>query len=338
MWTAVAALVVAAAVAACGGSGGESASSSTTSVANGPTTTVAVTVTSDVVYATDGPDSLTLDVYEPGGGATGRPAVVLVHGGGWNSGSASDVGPDAEAFAGAGIVSFAIDYRLDGDGTGKGWPDELGDVFDALTWVAGQADTYGLDPDRIGVYGSSAGGNLALLAATRRDGVSGPVPKAVVSWSGVTDLTSLTPPALEPGETPATTADAAHAPSGCAGDPVCLGILDPEAITGYIGCSLDDCPDDYADASPVTHVSASMPPTYLVSFEEDLVPLAQQQSLVTRCRLPGWSTSSRCSRVRATPRPPDRRRSGPPSSGSSRTCEGRPDELARLDVVLDRAV
>lgn len=283
-------LVAVVAASACSGSDGSSStsmtapagsSSTTASVGGGPSTTVAVTVDSDVVYGTDGPDSLTLDVYEPAGDATDRPAVVLVHGGGWNSGSSSDVAPDAQALAAAGLVSFAIDYRLDEDGKGPGWPDELGDVLDALAWVADQADTYGVDPARIGVYGSSAGGNLALLAATRRDGVDGPAPKAVVSWSGVTDLTSLTPPTLDAGETPSTTADAADAPKGCASDPVCLGILDPEAITEYIGCSLDDCPDDYADASPVTHVTASMPPTYLVSFEEDLVPLAQQKALVT---------------------------------------------------------
>ena len=223
----------------------------------------------------------------PEGGGTDRPAIVLVHGGGWNTGDSTQVAPDAQAFAAAGFPSFAIDYLLDENGKGRGWPDELHDVFDAIAWVADNADTYGVDPERIGVYGSSAGGNLVMLAATRRDGASGPAPKAVVSWSGPTDLTTLTPPTLEPGETPSTTASVDDAPPGCAGDPICIGILAPTAMVEFIGCALDECRSDYEDASPVTHVGDDSPPMYLVSFEEDLVPLDQQKAMASKLEAAG---------------------------------------------------
>lgn len=293
------ALVVAAALAAatfgCGSSGSDSSessstgagSSASTTTASGPTTTVAVDVRKGISYGTDDGQDLTLTAFVPDGDGTDRPAIVLVHGGGWSSGDSEQVAPDAEAFAAAGFVSFSIDYVLDDDGKGRGWPDELVDLFEALAWVSDNAESYGVDPTRIGVYGSSAGGNLAMLAATRRDGAKGPAPKAVVSWSGPTDLTTLTPPTLEPGDTPSTTASAADAPSGCQGDPICIGILDPTAMVEYLGCALDECRSDYEDASPVTHVGGDSPPTYLVSFEEDLVPLAQQKAMVAKLEAAG---------------------------------------------------
>lgn len=242
----------------------------------------APTVTSGVAYDPGSPNGpLLLDVYEPAGSAASRPAVVLVHGGGWTTGDRTQVAPDAQALAEQGIVAFSIDYDLAGPGR---WPGQVDDVRTAVRWVQANAATYRVDPTRIGLFGSSAGGNLTMLVATEGLGdPSAPPVKAVVSWSGPADLTTLAPTGVD--------ADAldgpgigsvagAETPSGCVGDPACLGVIDPQAIQAFLGCTVDDCPQTYVDASPSYQVTAGSPPMLLVSAETDLVPAEQSYEMV----------------------------------------------------------
>ncbi|MEZ5144520.1 MAG: alpha/beta hydrolase [Acidimicrobiales bacterium] len=122
----------------------------------------------DVPYGTTADAATVLDVYLPRAGpAEGRPAVLTVHGGGWVGGERSRVAGDAWAFAQAGVVAFNVGYRVAGPDR---WPTELLDVQQALRWVQANASTYGVDPARIGLFGSSAGGNLALLAGATDGG------------------------------------------------------------------------------------------------------------------------------------------------------------------------
>lgn len=108
-----------------------------------------------------------LDVWPvpEGAGARGRrhPAVVLVHGGGWDQDSrGGSLLPGW--LAGRGYVVFDIDYRL-ATPTSPSWQQATGDVKCAVGWVNDHAARFGVDPERIGLLGSSAGGHLALLAA-----------------------------------------------------------------------------------------------------------------------------------------------------------------------------
>ena len=235
----------------------------------------APTMTSGVDYSAAGDGSLLLDVYEPADAEASHPAVVLVHGGGWTSGDRTQVGPDAAALAAQGFVAFSIEYDENGPSR---WPDELDDVRRAVSWVRSNAATYRVDVTRIGMFGSSAGGNLAMLVGTLGlDDPAAPPIRAVVSWSGPTDLATLAPIGPDAGDLdggPGTLAGT-PVPSGCAADAVCLGVIDPQAIEAYLGCPITACPDTYTDASPASQVTSSTAPTLLVSAEVDLVPVEQ---------------------------------------------------------------
>lgn len=159
-----------------------------------------------VVYGTVEDEPLLLDVFRPPARVTARPAVVLVHGGGMWTGSRADMADPARQLAQAGYIAFAVDYRLVDIASGRHpWPAQLDDVQHAVRWVRANAARYGVDPERVGAYGWSAGGQLAALLGTRdtRDAAS---PLAaypsrvacVVDLAGDVDLAAYTsPPALD---------------------------------------------------------------------------------------------------------------------------------------------
>src|SRR5947207_2192374 len=118
----------------------------------------------------------TLDVYV----ASGRPrAVVLIHGGGFHSGSKESLDPTALRFAQSGWTAFSISYRLVPPAP---WYAAKEDALAAVRWVRAHAAEFGFDPARLAVFGASAGGNLAALAATVASGRS--LVAVAASWSG----------------------------------------------------------------------------------------------------------------------------------------------------------
>jgi acetyl esterase/lipase len=185
------------------------------------------------------------------------PGVVYVHGGGWQRGSRRDPPPLLEAdfydqIAGRGLAVAAVDYRLSGEAR---FPAPLEDVRTAVGWVRDHAADFGLDPDRVFLWGDSAGGHLSLLAA-----LTGATVRAAVAWFPVTDLAGL----------PADVADAGGAP-----DP---GPDSREAR--LLGAPASSVPDLARQASPVTHASAGAPPILLLhGTADDLVPAAQSVRL-----------------------------------------------------------
>jgi len=115
-----------------------------------------------------------LDVYQPGvPGNTRIPAVLIIHGGGWATGSKSDQRERefAEFAVDEGYLAVSINYTLtqfEGDNwtcpmTAPSWPANIYDCKSALRWMKKYAEDLGIDPDRIAVMGGSAGGHLALL-------------------------------------------------------------------------------------------------------------------------------------------------------------------------------
>jgi dienelactone hydrolase len=127
---------------------------------------------------------LVMDVLEPTDGpAAGRPAVVLVHGGSFTEGTREDedLAAYADTLAAAGFVCFLIDYRLAGDNppAPPGWDNFLllenaihaafVDTKTAIRHVRAEADTYGIDPNRIAVMGESAGGFASVAAGVSED-------------------------------------------------------------------------------------------------------------------------------------------------------------------------
>ena len=144
-------LRVVAGVVAALGLAGALAGCSVTGLLNVATSTPSVAVTRDVAYAPG--DRHALDVYAMPGGA-GRPVVVFIYGGSWDSGSKKDYAFVGEALAKHGYVVFVPDYRLYPQ---VRWPDFLQDNALAVRWAKDHAAQFGGDPSKLVLMGHSAG-------------------------------------------------------------------------------------------------------------------------------------------------------------------------------------
>ncbi|WP_150307644.1 alpha/beta hydrolase [Planctomonas psychrotolerans] len=235
-----------------------------------------VTVVPDLVYGT-APDGtpLTADVCLPAASATGgeaphddavgdadgaaalRPAVIEVHGGGWSRGDKAE--PEwrltCQWLASEGFVVVNVNYRL---APQFPFPAAIDDVTAAVRWLRSPAvaERFAVDPERIGAFGGSAGGNLAALLGTRGSGdvTSGERVAAVVAVSAPFDLT-------------------AHGQT--------LGAY-PGWLTdrelSYLGCAAFDGCAAAIDASPVSFVDRTDPPMLVAQSADEFIPLAQAES------------------------------------------------------------
>jgi len=239
-----AAWALALAVLVCGGCGPRTAGGGTTARRS-------------VVYSMADGQALSLDVY-PVAGSGLHPACLLIHGGGWSAGSPASERGLGQTLSRQGVVCFAVAYRL---APRHKYPTQVQDCARAARWVRAHAGEYSVDADRLGAWGASAGGHLALLLGTMAPGdyqadddpnraLSGKA-RCVVDFYGPADLRG----------------------SSC-----------PPAAAMYLTRFLGEPPggdaDVYADASPVTHVTSDDAPVLLVHGDADrLVPLSQSQAM-----------------------------------------------------------
>ena len=140
----------------------------------------------------DEPLGLAMDAWLPET-STPSPAVVLVHGGGWEAGDkVTYITPLFEPLARAGFAWFSIDYRLT---PAVRHPAQMDDLRHALAFIRQHARRFRVDPQRLVVMGESASGQMAALLATEDSRLAG-----VVSFYGVYDFlpfaTALTPRSL----------------------------------------------------------------------------------------------------------------------------------------------
>ena len=115
----------------------------------------------DLAYVRDGDANQRLDLITPGAGTAPAPLIVWIHGGGWEGGSYHQ--NPARAMVGRGYAVASIGYRLSAQAK---YPAQIEDCKAAIRWLRAHAVEYGIDPDRIGVWGASAGGHLAALLGT----------------------------------------------------------------------------------------------------------------------------------------------------------------------------
>ena len=230
-----------------------------------------VPVRSDIVYTSGDTPAQDLDACIPPKNVAAkhpgpRAAIVEVHGGSWARGDKADLGYRAicQWLASAGYVTFDLDYRL---APQNPYPAGIDDVRAAVEWLRKPAQTarFGIDPDRIGAFGGSAGANLVSLLATQGSGgwTTGSRVAAVVEMSGPADLTGV------------------HA--------------NPDFIPdqlAYLHCASEaDCPNARA-ASPIFHVDRTDPPFFVThSSQESKIPLAQSQAFVAKLRAASVDTT-----------------------------------------------
>src|SRR5215204_5980389 len=128
-----------------------------------------------VTYATHDSVALAGDLYLPKG-AGPYPMLVGVHGGGWVQGARGQFQHWGKYLAERGVALFAISYRLAKPGQ-KTFPHAVQDALAAIQFVRGNAKDFNIAPERIGVFGHSAGSNIGALAALAGKSFEGGYPQ-----------------------------------------------------------------------------------------------------------------------------------------------------------------
>jgi acetyl esterase/lipase len=201
---------------------------------------------------------LALDVYAPLG-AGEHPTVVTIYGGGWIFGNRAQMAGVDRDYAAHGYTAVAIDYR---HAPAFHFPVQIHDVDDALAAIGRHARAWHVDPKRVGLFGRSAGAELALLAAYE------PQPltiRAVVAYYAPTDLTAGfdRPPVPDPANV-------------------------RNLLKTYIGATPRESPEAYRRASPLTYVRPNLPPTLLIGGDRDeVVAIAFQREMRDALRARG---------------------------------------------------
>jgi len=242
-------------------------------VAPSPSAPVEIRMVEAIPYGTGGGRPLLLDLAAPvAPSSKSRPAVVFIHGGGWANSDRKNGHPLIKLLAQNGFVAVSIDYRLSGEAE---FPAQLEDSKCAVRFMRAHAADYGIDRDRIGVAGGSAGGHLAALVGLVPDdaglegkggweGVSSRV-SAVADLYGVSDLTSLI---------------TAHKLS--------------DAVGKLMRGTPESRPDLYLQASPLSWVKHGAPPFYLAHGDkDDTVPFDQSEKLAAALRAVGTEATLR---------------------------------------------
>ena len=225
-----------------------------------------IQVTPDIVYATYGTRLLKLDVYRPPADKP-LPGILVIRGGGWRVGDKKGFAPIARNLAAKGFVTACIEYRVLPD---VQFPDPIYDTKAAVRWMRAEGKKYGIDPDRIGAIGGSAGGHLVALLGTSykaaalegeggHPGVSSRV-QAVVAMAPVTDFVTM------------------HRSESGGGNVVRSMFQDKIELAKSF--------------SPVTYLSRDSAPILFIHGDADkTVPIAQSQEMLELCQKVGVRSS-----------------------------------------------
>jgi len=221
----------------------------------------AFTVASDVTYTQGALGALKADVYIPLGKGP-FPGVVFIHGGGWKNGDRNQMIKLIKALAEDGYVCFTIEYDVDP----VHFPASFHESLEAVRYFRAHAAEYRLDPHRVAVAGSSAGGELAALVALNP---SGSVPgKAAAA------------PAMEP-------VQAALIFNGAL-DLTGQGNSSSTSIEDYLGGKCAEIAETCRAASPLYQVHAGAPPFYVGHGNLDqAVPFSQAEAFTAALKKAG---------------------------------------------------
>lgn len=204
----------------------------------------------DLTYASYGGRELQLDLYRSADmGKAKLPGILCIHGGGWFRGNRRGMENLAKTLATEGYVAATITYRLSGESP---FPAAIHDCKAAVRWMRANAKEFGIDPNRIGAIGLSAGGHLTALLGTS---------------AGVEELEGAG------GHGAFSSEIQAYLPLGAQTDAMSERIRDisrtSEAWQKFLGGSQEERTEAYRLASPMTHLDRSDPPALLMSGEFD---------------------------------------------------------------------
>ena len=227
----------------------------------------------NISYATISP-AQKLDIYLPDEGNGPFRVIISIHGGAFMFGDKADeqVNPMLKGLK-HGYAVVSINYRLSGEAL---FPQNINDVKAAIRWVKANAATYKMNPDKIVVWGGSAGGNLSALAGTSADvkeledlslgnaNQSSRV-QAVVDWFGPTNFLLMDEQLKETGN----------------GKPDHSDANSPESK--LLGQKITAIPSKVQLANPETYISKDDPPFLIEHGTKDqLVPTQQSVNFAAR--------------------------------------------------------
>lgn len=207
----------------------------------------AVVQKNDIVYCSYGKRKMKLDVFFNKNKKVKQTAIVLIHGGGWRSGSREQHHQMAQKLASLGYVCFTPEYRLSTEAL---FPAAIYDLKASIRWIRENAEKYHVNPNQIVSLGFSAGGQLAAFI-----GVTGNMPlfegdisnsKSKSQVNAIVDIDG--------------TLSFVHAESSEANDPKNFG-----ASAQWIGYSMKENTKLWEAASPLSYVNASTPPTLFIN-------------------------------------------------------------------------
>lgn len=200
-----------------------------------------VTIEKDVVFGAGGGRDLKCDVFSPPNEKRDRPGVLIIHGGGWQTGDKDQLRYYGIQLARYGFVGVACEYRLSGEAI---WPAQINDVKAALRWMHANEAQLGIDAGKICVTGNSAGAHLALMLGCETDEFEGKGGDAGVN-SECAAISAIYPPT--------------RMGLGKSGD----------AHNHLFGDAADETVA--VNASPITYAEKPFPPTLLIHGNADMV-------------------------------------------------------------------
>ena len=191
------------------------------------------------------------DLYLPANRNSDTKILVFIHGGGWNTGDKADFTVILSALKGNEFAYANVNYRYANAALGITYEDQIADIRAALDLLITKSAEFVISPDQIIIAGHSAGGHLALYTAYNNN-TDGAI-KAAISLAGPTDLTAdhfLYTPDLTP-------------------------LVENMTGTTYLSDTTA-----WINASPITFVNPSSPPTLLQYCGLDFtVPASQGEAL-----------------------------------------------------------
>ena len=206
----------------------------------------------EVVYTTIpatpfGIRDLHLDIFRPEKKGI-YPGLLLVHGGGWRSGNRTMQEPMAQQIANHGYVTVTVEYRLSPEAL---YPAAVYDLKAAIRFLRSNARRYHIDPTRIAITGSSAGGQLAALVGMtsnvkKFDGNEGDLKistqiQAIIDMDGILDFTD---------------------PNESAKD---IDPSKPSAGAWWFGATYKQAPEKWIEASPINYAGKNTPPMLFIN-------------------------------------------------------------------------